>query len=58
MAKDWISGAVQHKGALHRQMDVPEDKPIPAERLEEAAKQPGKLGQRARLAITLKGMKK
>ena len=35
-----------------------EDKPIPAKKLAKAAKAPGKLGQRARLAQTLKGLKK
>ena len=33
------------------------DKPIPAKKLAAAAKAPGKLGQRARLAQTLKKMK-
>jgi hypothetical protein len=31
---------------------------IPAEKLAAAAKKPGKMGQRARLAQTLKGFKK
>jgi hypothetical protein len=35
-----------------------EGQPIPAKKLAAAAKKPGKLGQRARLAETLKGMKK
>ena len=37
-------------------MGVPEGKKIPAKRLKAAAKKSGKLGARARLAETLKGM--
>lgn len=55
--KKWISGAIQHPGALHEQLGIPEGKKIPASVLEEAAKKPGKLGKRARLAQTLKGMR-
>lgn len=58
MAKNWIKGAISNPGALHRQMGVPAGKPIPANALAKAAAKPGKLGQRARLATTLKGFKK
>jgi hypothetical protein len=59
MAKgNWIKGAIKHPGALHREMGVPEGKKIPEKRLEKAAEKDGKLGQRARLAETLKGMHK
>ena len=54
----WIQEAVKHPGALHRQLGVPAGKTIPAKKLAKAAKAPGKLGQRARLAETLKGLKK
>lgn len=54
----WIKDAVKHPGALHEQMGVPKGEKIPASKLESAAKKPGKLGQRARLAQTLKGLKK
>ncbi len=54
----WIQGAIKKPGALHKQLGVPEGKKIPAKKLAKAAKAPGKLGQRARLAETLKGMKK
>ena len=50
----WIQAAVQHPGALHRQLGVPQGEKIPAKKLAKAAKAPGKLGQRARLAETLK----
>lgn len=57
MAEKWIQKAVKKPGALHKQLGVPEGKKIPASKLSAAAKKPGKLGQRARLAQTLKGMK-
>jgi hypothetical protein len=56
--KDWIAGAIKRPGALKKQLGVPADKPIPAAKLEKAADVGGKLGQRARLAPTLKGFKK
>jgi len=55
--KKWIQDAIKKPGALRKQLGVKEDKPIPAGKLEAAAKKPGKLGQRARLAQTLKKMK-
>jgi len=55
--KNWISGAIKKPGALHEQMGVPKGKKIPGKALAKAAKAPGKLGQRARLAQTLKGFK-
>lgn len=57
MAKDWISKAIKKPGALRKQLGVPEGQPIPAKTLAKAAKAPGKLGQRARLAQTLRKMK-
>lgn len=55
--KNWIQGAIKKKGALHEQLGVPQGKKIPAGKLEAAAKKPGKLGKRARLAETLRGLK-
>ena len=57
MAEKWIAGAIKHKGALRKALGAKEGKPIPAGKLAKAAKAPGKLGQRARLAQTLKKMK-
>ena len=54
--KNWIAGAIKHPGALHKEMGIPQGKKIPAGRLAKAAKAGGKLGQRARLAETLKKM--
>lgn len=56
--KKWIQKAIKKPGALHKELGVPEGKKIPAKKLAKAAKAGGKLGQRARLAQTLKGMKK
>ena len=55
--KKWIQDAIKKPGALRKQLGVKAGKPIPAGKLEAAAKKPGKLGQRARLAQTLRKMK-
>lgn len=55
---NWIQGAIKHKGALHRELGVPEGEKIPAKKLEAAAKEKGVEGRRARLAETLKGLAK
>jgi len=54
----WIGSAIKKPGALHKMLGVPEGEPIPEAKLRAAAKQGGKLGQRARLALTLKGLNK
>ena len=54
----WIQNAIKKPGALRKELGVKEGKTIPAKKLAVAAKKPGKLGQRARLAETLKGLKK
>lgn len=58
MAEKWISKAIKKPGALRKQLGAKSGQPIPAGKLAKAAKAPGKLGQRARLAQTLKGLKK
>jgi len=58
MAKNWIQDAVKKPGALRKSLGVKEGETIPAGKLAKAAKAPGKLGQRARLAETFKKMKK
>ena len=57
--KKWIQEAIkpQNRGALRESLGVKGEK-IPAGKLAKAAKAPGKMGQRARLAQTLKGLKK
>ena len=51
--KNWIAGAVQNRGGLHRSLGVPAGKKIPAAKVAEAAKKGGKVGKQARLAQTL-----
>lgn len=55
MAGKWVQKAIKKPGALHKQLGVPADKKIPAKTLEKALHAPGKLGQRARLAKTMRG---
>lgn len=57
MATKWIQEAIKKPGALRKELGVKEGKTIPAKTLAKAAKAPGKIGQRARLAQTLKKMK-
>lgn len=54
---NWIKDAIKKPGALRKAMGVKEGQKIPAGKLAKAAKAPGKMGQRARLAQTLKKMK-
>lgn len=58
MAEKWIQKAIKKPGALRSALGAKEGKPIPAGKLAKAAKAPGKMGQRARLAQTLKKMGK
>ena len=54
----WIQKAIKKPGALRAQLGAKKGEPIPAGKLAAAAKKGGKLGQRARLAQTLKKMNK
>lgn len=59
MAKNWIAGAIKHKGALHSMLNVPQGQKIPASKLASAAKSSNPLlKKRAILAKTLKKMHK
>lgn len=58
MSEKWIGGAIKHPGALRKSLHVPEGETIPADKLTSAAERGGKLGRRARLAETLKKMRK
>ena len=53
----WIQGAIKKPGALRKSLGVKSGEKIPAKKLAAAAKKPGKLGQRARLAKTLSKLK-
>lgn len=55
-SKNWIQSAIKKPGALHKEMGVPMGKKIPAKKLASAAQKGGKMGKRARLAMTLKKM--
>jgi len=57
VTKKWIQEAIKKPGALKKSLGVKEGEKIPAGKLAKAAKAPGKTGQRARLAQTLKKMK-
>ena len=57
MAEKWIQNAIKKPGALRSALGVKKSKTIPSTKLSAAAKKPGKLGQRARLAQTLKSFK-
>ena len=58
MAEKWIPKAIKKPGALRKALGVKEGEKIPAGKLAKAAKAPGKMGQRARLAQTLSKLKK
>ena len=54
----WIQGAIKKPGALRKELGVKEGQKIPAKKLAAAAKKPGKIGKRARLAETLGKLRK
>ena len=54
---NWIKGAIKHPGSLRKSLHVKEGQKIPAKKLEAASHKSGKMGQRARLAKTLKSFK-
>ncbi len=57
--KNWIKGAIKHKGALHRELGVPVGKKIPAKKMAAAAKSKSpKMRKQVNLARTLSGLRK
>lgn len=59
MAKNWIAGATKNKGALHRDLGVPEGKKIPKKKLAKAEHSKNKkTAARARLAVELGSFRK
>ncbi len=57
--KNWIAGAIQHKGSLRKELGVPAGKKIPASKLKEALHSKSPIERkRANLAKTLKGFNK
>lgn len=55
--KNWIAGAIKHKGSLHKALGVAPSKKIPEKKLEKAehSRNPS-LRKKAVLAETLKGL--
>ena len=55
MSKNWIAGATQNKGGLHRSLHIPQGDTIPVGRIKKAthAENPT-LAKRANLALTLR----
>jgi hypothetical protein len=58
MSKTWIASAIKKKGSLRKSLGIKKGEKIPAATLDRAAKAAGKLGRRARLAKTLRKMRK
>jgi hypothetical protein len=55
--RNWIKGAIEHKGALHKSLGIPEGETIPEKKLTKAAHSDNpKTARRAKLAETLKGL--
>jgi len=54
----FIQAAIKKPGALRKSLGVKKGEKIPVKKLAAAAKKPGKMGQRARLAQTLSKLKK
>ena len=52
-----IKKAIKKPGALRKSLGIKKGKTIPASMLAAAAKKPGKMGQRARFAQTLKKLR-
>lgn len=57
MVKKFIKAAIKKPGQLHRDLKVQVGKKIPAAKIKAAAKKSGKVGQRARFALTLKKLR-
>ena len=56
--KKFIQKAIKKPGGLRKSLGIKKGEKIPASKLKAAAKKKGKMGQRARLAITLKKLRK
>ena len=54
----FIQKAIKKPGSLRKSRGIKKGKTIPKSKLKAAAKKPGKLGQRARFAITLSKLRK
>jgi hypothetical protein len=52
--KNWIKKAIEKPGALRKSLKTKSGKNIPVSKLKKAAEKGGKMGKRARLALTLR----
>lgn len=58
MAEKWIQKAIKNPGALRRTLGVKKGEKIPVSKLEQLAKGKGITARRARLALTLRKLRK
>ena len=58
MSKNFIQKAIKKPGSLRKALKIKKGEKIPDSKLKAAAKKKGKLGQRARFAMTLKKLRK
>ena len=56
--KNWIQKAIKKPGALRKSLKIKKGQKIPLKKLPAAAKKSGKLGKRARLALTLRRLRR
>ena len=56
--QNFIQKAIKKPGALRKSLGIKKGEKIPASKLKSAAKKKGKMGQRARLAITFVKLRK
>jgi hypothetical protein len=55
--KNWIAGAIKHKGGLHKSLGIPQGQKIPASKIAAATHSTNpKVKKQANLAKTLKGL--
>ena len=58
MSKNFIQKAIKKPGSLRKALKIKKGEKIPASKLKKVAKKKGKLGQRARFAMTLNKLRK
>ena len=54
----WVKEKIKRPGQLHRDLGIPQGEKIPVSKIREAAKRKGKVGERARFALTLRKFNK
>jgi len=54
----WIQGAIKKPGSLRKSLGIKKGQKIPLKTLKSAAKKKGKTGKRARLALTLRKLRR